>query len=780
MTKNQGRICHSLLPILLALSLSGAKGSPKAEIILPEPAAPFAGVIGQTYANSKPSFPKPARAPAGAPNVLLVLTDDVGFGAASTFGGPVPTPNLDRLAAHGLKYNRFHTTSVCSPTRAALLTGRNPHNVGSGSVPDLATGFPGYSNTLPRSAATLAEVLKLNGYNTAMFGKHHNVQPGAGSAAGPFDQWPTGLGFEYFFGFIRAETDQFSPVLYRNITPIDAPKDRILDAALVDDAITWVHNQQAAAPDKPFLLYLAPGTAHAPHQAPSEWIARFRGKFDQGWDRLREQTLARQKGLGVVPQATILAPRPEGVPTWDSLSDDEKRVSARMMEVFAAMLAHQDHQFGRLIDELERTGELENTLVIFIEGDNGGSAEGGISGAENWMATFANGATEKVTDLLSRIDGLGGPNTYGNYPVGWAWATNAPFPWMKKIASHLGGTRNGMVISWPSRIKERGIRSQYHHVVDIAPTILEAAGISAPTIVNGARQQRIDGISLAYSFDSPEAADRRTMQYYEMQGSRAIYNNGWIANTKPRKMPWTMSNPEGSPDDYVWELYDLDTDFSQSRDLAATYPKKLEQLRTLFEQEAQRNNVLPLDDRESHERARASQDIRMENPNGFVYWGKDISVTDDVAPPMRGVSFSIMADVIIPNGSANGVLLARGSRFGGWSFYLKNGRPAAHHAFTQQKQHQFEIISPLALVPGKASIRYDFDYDGGGIGKGGLLRISIDGKEVVRGRIDRTVTNTAGLGEMFDVGRDTGNQVLDYGGPSNFTGDIQRLEVKSN
>lgn len=745
------------------------------EFVLPKPPAPFTGTIGRTYADSTPAFPAPVRAPAGAPNVLLVLTDDVGFGAVSTFGGPVPTPALGKLAARGLRYTRFHTTSVCSPTRAALLTGRNAHSVGAGAVPDLATGYPGYSNTLPRSAATIAEILKLNGYNTAMFGKHHNVQPGAGSAAGPFDQWPTGLGFEYFYGFVRAETDQFSSALYRGTSAVEAPKDKILDEALVDDAIDWVHNQQAAAPDKPFLVYLAPGTAHAPQQAPAEWIARFRGRFDPGWDQMREETLARQKTLGVVPKDTRLTPRPDGIPAWDSLSRDEQRIAARMMEVFAGMLAHQDHQFGRLIDELERMGELQNTLVIFIEGDNGGSAEGGIAGAENWMGTFANGATESVDDLLSRIDHLGGPDTYGNYPVGWAWAMNAPFQWTKKIASHLGGTRNGLVISWPSHIRSRGVRSQFHHVIDIAPTILEVVGLSQPAIVNGARQQPVDGISMAYSFEASDAPGQRTTQYFEMQGSRAIYHDNWFVNTIPRKLPWTMSNPKGSPDDYAWELYHLDEDFSQSQDVAAAHPEKLKELRAIFETEAERNSVLPLDDRESHQRARAAQEVGRAGRDRFVYWGRNISVTDDAAPPMGGVSFSIVAEVILPAGDARGALLARGSRFGGWSFYLKDGCPVAHHALTQT-QH-FEVAASTAIAPGAAVIRYDFDYDGGGLGKGGVMRISVDGREIARGRIERTTTIAAGLGETLDIGRDTGNEVADYGGESAFTGEIRKIEV---
>lgn len=761
----------------LCVAVVPALAAPASDVVLPRPAEAFEGTIGKTYSDSIPAFPAPQKAPANAPNIVLVMTDDVGFGAASAFGGPVPTPNLDQLARTGVRFNRFHTTAVCSATRAALLTGRNHHQVGAGAVADLATGFPGYSNTVPRSAATIAEVLKLNGYNTAMFGKHHNVQPGATSAAGPFDQWPTGLGFEYFYGFVRAETDQFAPILYRGTERAVTPEGEVLDKVLVDDAVRWVHNQQAAAPDKPFFLYLAPGTAHGPQQAPAEWIRRFRGKFDQGWDRLREETLRRQIAEGIVPKGTRLAPRPPGVPSWASLSPDERKVAARLMEVYAGMLAHQDNQFGRLMAELQRMGERDNTLVVFIEGDNGGSAEGGLRSGSNWMEAFGNGGREDLSGLVSRIDELGGPNSYPIFPVGWGWATNAPFPWVKKIASHLGGTRNGLVVSWPGHITGAGsVRSQFHHVIDIAPTLLEAAGIAAPNVVNGERQMPLDGVSMTYALTTPDAPDRRTTQYFEMQGTRAIYDHGWLASTTPRKLPWVMSNPQGSPLDYQWELYDLRSDFSQSRDLAKKEPQRLAWLKALFDSEARRRQVFPLDDRESYQRAIASQTVTGVAKQ-YVYWGADVSVTDDVAPPLRTRSFSLIADVNIPGQGGSGVLAAYGGRFGGWSFYLKDGKPMLRHNLSNRPETQTTIASGTVLPAGSAQVRFDFDRDSTQFGSGGLVRISANGTELARGRLERTVITVSGLGETFDIGRDTGDAVVAEAGANPFNGTISKVTV---
>ena len=764
---------------LFALMMSSAAPL-TAQTVLPAPAQPFAGTIRDTYADSTPAFPKPATAPAGAPNVFLIMTDDVGFGAASTFGGPIPTPNLDRLAAGGLVYNRFHTAAMCSPTRASLLTGRNHHAVGNAVVSDIATGYPGYWSMIPNSAATVAEILRQNGYNTAMIGKHHNIPQQQTSFAGPFDQWPTGLGFEQFYGFIGGDTEQWTPKLYRGNAPAPQKYDQdpsyILDRDLADEAIGYVRAQKAAAPDKPFFLYYATGSAHAPHQAPAEWIEKFRGKFDKGWDAIHDETLRRQIAMKIAPAGTKATPRIADIPAWNSLSTDQKRVYARMMEVYAAMLAYQDAQFGRVLDELERMGESGNTLVMFIEGDNGASSEGSMQGSTNELGTFANGVREDMAWLTSMVDKLGGKDSYGHFPVGWAWATNAPFPWMKQIASHLGGTRNGLVISWPERIKERGVRSQFAHVTDIMPTILEAAGIAAPQSVNGVAQQRIDGVSLAYSFNDARAAEQHDTQYFEMIGTRAIYHKGWLASTTPARKPWTMGGSDRSPMAYDWELYDLTKDFAQSRNLASRYPEKLKELQALWTAEARKNNVFPLDDRQTHDRAAAAKIAFAPKRQSFTYWGKGLNVAQEVAPVIRGRSFSIVADVEIPAGGGNGPLVAQGSKFGGWSFYLKDGKPAAHMAASQQPIHQFQVTASEALPAGPAQIVYNFDYDGG-MASGGLMRIEVGGKEVARGRIERTILVPAGLGETFDIGDDSGATVIDYPKGRHFDGEIRKVEV---
>ncbi|MEZ4281547.1 MAG: arylsulfatase [Myxococcota bacterium] len=770
--------------------------------VLPKPEAPFGGTIGATLADSKSSFPAPIAPPAGAPNVLVVLTDDVGFAAASTFGGPVPTPSLDRLAREGLVYNRFHTTAMCSPTRAALLTGRNHHAVHNGIVANLTTGFPGYDNLLPKSAATIAEILRQNGYNTAMFGKHHNAPEHHVSAAGPFDLWPTGLGFEYFFGFMAAETNQFTPALYRGITPLsihdgtsgeaEAAEPRVLDEVLTDDAILWLHNQQAAAPGKPFFLYYATGTAHAPLQAPADWIAKFEGRFDTGWDRMRADIVARQKKQGIVPRGTVNTPRPEGIPAWKDLTPEQRRINARFMEVYAGMLAHQDHQFGRLLGELERMGLAENTLVVFIEGDNGASAEGGLHGSMNPMSNFANGTREDEQAILARLGAIGGPQAVPNWGYGWAWATNAPLRLTKSYASHLGGTRNGMVLAWPARIESRGIRPQFSHVTDIVPTILEAVGIAAPEVVNGVPQQPMDGIDLAYTFDAPKAPERHRVQYFEMLGNRAIYADGWLASTTPASAPWDAVRSTKSPADYAWELYDLRRDFSQGRDLAAREPEKLAELQALFLEEAKRNQVLPLDNRLSMDRflAAASQ---LRKSRSYTYWGPDISVPVVSAAPILNRSFTITAEIVTPAvrasqtsstpkaaaeaPAANGVVVALGSRFGGWSFHVERGVPVALMAASQLEGDQSRVAASSGLPTGRSILAYQFVSDGG-VNAGGELIIRIDGREVGRGRIARTISKLPEMTDTFDIGFDADTPVSDaYEPPGRFDAEIRRVDV---
>lgn len=766
----------AVLGLILAPQAALAAGG---GTVLPSPPKPFAGKIGADVQHSVPAYPANVSAPAGAPNIVLVLTDDVGFAAASTFGGPIPTPHLDQLAARGLKYNAFHTTAMCSPTRASLLTGRNHHSVGSGTIVELSTGYPGYWSVIPRSAASVAEILRYNGYNTAFFGKHHNVPLSQGSAAGPFDLWPTGLGFEYFYGFVGGEMDQWNPVLFRGTSRVDLSHkdhDYILDRDLADDAIHWIHNQKAAAPAKPFFLYYAPGSAHSPHQAPAEWVKKFRGQYDQGWDKLREEIFARQKASGVIPASALLTPRPEGIPAWESLSSDRKRVSARLMEVYAAMLAYQDAQIGRLLDELERMGQLENTLVIFIEGDNGASAEGGVDGMSNNVAMQVNRGEESMGWLLKILDELGGKTTHEHYPVGWAWALNTPFPWLKQYASHLGGVRNGLVVSWPARIKKTGeVRPQYAHVIDIMPTILEAVGVAQPDIVNGVKQQRVDGISMLYTFDNASAPDRRKTQYFEMLGNRSLYHDGWLASTTPKRKVWDFSLAPLSEQDYAWELYNLRDDYSQARNLASQEPARLKEMQALWMEEARRNNVLPVDDRMVGRLGGDGLALAARDAT-YLYWGGNISVTHGVSPALPGRSFSITAEVELPATKGHGVLVADGSKFGGWSFYLEDGKPVAHHAFSQQPKDQYRVASSSAIPAGPALIRYAFDYDGG-VGKGGTMRISVNGEQVAGGRIERTV-NMPEFSETFDIGQDTGGPVVPaYEGRDRFSGAIKKVEV---
>jgi arylsulfatase A-like enzyme len=773
-----------LLSSVAIMPIRAQQALPAEGSVLPRPPQPFKGKLAPTEQESSKAFPSPLEASADAPNILLVMTDDVGFAASSTFGGPIPTPNLDRLAAHGLKYNEFHTTAICSATRAALLTGRNHQAVGTAAIVEVTSPYPGYNGIIPKSAATVARILRGNGYSTAMFGKHHNVPSAELSVAGPFDHWPTGLGFDHFYGFIGGDSDQYQPALYQGTTPLDGshrPADYILEKDLTDHAIDWLHNQKAAAPDKPFFIYYAAGSTHAPHQAPTDWIARFRGKFAAGWDEQREQTLARQKAMGIVPANTDLAARPAQIPSWDSLSEEEKRVDARYMEVYAGMLAYEDAQFGRLLDEIDRMGLSDNTLVVFIEGDNGASGEAGPKGTPNELAHVQADDDEKQATqwLAQNLDLMGGPKTYESYPIGWALAMDTPFPWVKQIASHLGGVRNGLVISWPARIKRQGeLRTQYHHVIDIMPTLLDAAHVKAPARVDGIAQQRIDGISMTYTFDAPDTPSTRHTQYYEMLGNRGIYHDGWLANTIPRNMPWniTQMRPGSDVTTYKWELYDLSTDFSQSHDLAAKDPQKLEVMQALFDTEGRRNNVYPIQD--SGARYRAVQMARfLKTPlkTRYVYWGRDIQLTFATMPPIFAMPFSIEADVEVRDGDANGVIVAAGSVFGGWSFYLKDGKPVAYAAASQLPGQQFRVAAPQALPAGTNKVRFDYAASQG---NRGVMTIFVNGLEVAHGDIAHAPTTPAGIGETFDIGRDSNVPVSDeYQNEGVFTGEIKRVQV---
>jgi len=748
--------------VATALPKAAAAETPKE---LPPPEPPFEGKIGRTVKDSTPDFPKMIEAPAGAPNVLLILTDDVGFGASSVFGGPIQTPNFQRVADSGLRYNMYHTTALCSPTRAALITGRNHHSVASGDITEMATGYPGYNSLVPKSAGSVGAVLKENGFNTAWFGKMHNVPDWMSSQAGPFDLWPSGLGFEHFYGFLGGDSDQWHPALYENTTPIEpylGNPNYILDVDLADKAIAWMRLQHALAPNRPWLLYYATGTAHAPHHAPKNWIARYQGQFDQGWDKVREETLARQVRLGVVPPNTRLTARPEQIPAWDTLSADQKRLYARMMEVYAGALSHADYNIGRLLDAVEQSGQMDNTLVIFMMGDNGASAEGTLQGTTNEVGTAANGVQESLPFLLSMIDELGGPRTYNHYPVGWAHAMDAPMQWTKQIASHFGGSRNGLAISWPARIKDRGgLRSQFCHVIDIVPTIYEAAQITPPDELYGIKQKPLDGISLVYTFNDASVPTRHNTQYFEMIGNRAIYKDGWMASTTPLRLPWVTSGFEPNPDDFKWELYNINEDFSQADNLADKYPDKLKELQDAFDVEAKKYNVYPLD---SSFASRADPAIRPSLTRGrseFVYFPGMIRIPEGSAPDFKNKSWTLAADVTVPQSGASGVLATIGGRYGGWVLMMQDSKPLFAYAYSNQAQHKYRVGSDQPLAPGNHIIRVKFAYDGGGIGKGATATLLVDENQVAEGRIEHTVPVRFSLDETFDIGQDTGTPVLD-------------------
>jgi arylsulfatase len=725
---------------------------------------------------------EPLRPPAGAPNVLIVLLDDVGFGSSSAFGGPISMPTAERLAAGGLKFNRFHTTAMCAPTRAALLTGRNHHSVGMGAVPDIATSSPGYSSVRPDDCAPLALTLKLNGYSTAQFGKCHEVPFWETSPMGPFDRWPTGSGFEHFYGFIGGETNQYYPALYEGTTAIEPPRTPEEGYHLTEDlterAIAWVRQQKALMSDKPFFLYFAPGAAHAPHHVPKEWIERYRGRFDDGWDALRERTLARQKELGVVPPETELSARPEEIPAWDDMPEELKPILRRQMEVFAGFLEHTDHHVGRLIDALEDLEVLDDTLVYYIIGDNGSSAEGTPKGTFNELFVF-NGAAQLETPefLASKIDDFGGPAAFNHFAAGWAHATDAPYQWTKQIASHWGGTRNGTIVHWPGGIQARGeIRSQFHHVIDVATTILEVAGVPEPAFVNGIEQQPLHGASMRYCFDDAAAAERRETQYFECMCNRGIYHKGWTAVTR-HSTPW-VPEPLNPLEGDVWELYDTNTDWNQAHDRATEMPEKLEELKRIFMFEAVKYGVFPLDDRriERFNPDLAGRPTLIRGHRQLLFSGM-VRLTESSLLNVKNKTHAVTARFAVPAGGANGVLVAEGGEFGGWSLYLCDGRPAyCYNLFGMTRYH---VEGAGAVAEGDHQLRMEFAYDGGGFGKGGTVTLYLDGGEVAHGRVDATVPMVFSLDETADVGRDMGTAVSDRytSDDSHFSGDIDWVEI---
>ncbi len=752
--------------------------------VLPILPRPFAGAVDTNASQSKPDFPVEVEAPKGAPNVLIILTDDVGWGASSTYGGPISTPTFDKLAARGLRYTQFHTTALSSPTRAALISGRNHHHVASGVITEMATGFDGYTSLVPKSCASIGEILKDNGWNTGWWGKMHNVPDWKSSTSGPFDLWPNGLGFEYFYGFLGGDSHQWRPALYQNTTPVEpyiGHPDYILDKDLADNAIAYIRKHNSVSPQRPFFAYYCTGTAHAPHQAPKEWIAKYKGKFDQGWEKVREETYSRQKQLGLIPQNTKLTARNPRVPIWENLTADQTKLYAHEMEVYAGALAYADYNIGRVIGAVEETGQLDNTIVIYIMGDNGASAEGTEQGTTNEVGTSGNGFAEDMPFLMSQMDKLGSMYTYNHYAYGWALAMDAPYQWTKQVASHFGGTRNGMVISYPKLIKDKGgIRTQFHHVIDIVPTILELCGIPQPKRVNGVDQSPMDGVSMAYTFTDAKAPSKRNTQYFEMMGNRAIYHDGWVACTTPSRVPWEVISAEIKypSREFKWELYNIADDFSESDNLAEKEPQKLKELQDLFYEEARKNNVLPLD---ASMIARFDPAIRPSLTTGrttFKYYEGAVRIPEGSAPNFKNHSWSISADVNT-TAKSQGVLTTMGGYFGGFALLVKDGKPMFMYRGTNQPQWLVTVQSPQTLGAGTHNITIDFVYDGGGPGRGANLVLSVDGKQVGQKRTERTIAARFSLDETFDVGEDTGTPVefAVYDVPFKFTGELKELRV---
>ena len=727
--------------------------------------------------NATPPQRFEVKAPSKAPNVVIVLIDDMGFGASETFGGPVHMPNMDRLAGSGLKYNRFHTTALCSPTRVALLTGYNHHSNNAGSIMETATTFPGNTGVRPQSITPMAEVLRQNGYNTAAFGKYHETPPWEISNSGPLDRWPTHSGFEKFYGFIGGETNQWAPLIYDGTTQVELPDDPKyhFTTDMTNQAISWVRFQQALTPDKPFFIYFAPGATHAPHHVPQEWAEKYKGKFDQGWDQVRAQTLARQKEMGLVPQNTQLAPKPTDIKDWDKLSADEKKLFTRQMEVYAGFGEQTDYEIGRLMATMEELGVMDNTLFIYIAGDNGASAEGQMNGMFSEM-TYFNGVPETVPDMLKHYDEWGSESTYPHFAAGWAVAMDAPFAYTKQVASDFGGTRNGMVIHWPDGIKAKGeLRTQFSHVIDIAPTVYEATKIPAPKVVNGITQDPIEGSSLVYSFDAATAKEQHTVQYFEMFGNRGIYKDGWMARTIHRAA-WLQTPPHSLQQD-VWDLYNTNEDFSLSNNVATQNPAKLKELQELFMSEAEKYHVLPIDDR-LLERTNAELMGRptvMGDRTSVTYGEGMKGMGVDIFIDLRNTSYTITSEVEIGE-KGNGVIVCQGGRFGGLSFYMKEGKPAFSYNYLGLESTT--LMAKKALKPGKYTLVYDFRYDGGGPGKGGTGIISVNGEKVYEGKLSKTQPGIFSVDDLADVGVDDGTHVADYGASSKFSGKISKVNIE--
>ncbi|MBB4802600.1 arylsulfatase [Flavobacterium nitrogenifigens] len=749
-------------------------------IHLPPPDFNFTGHKGRTYMDSDPpQFPQPVKAPKGAPNVVLILLDDAGFGQFSTFGGGITSPTMDKLAAEGLRYNKFHTTALCSPTRAALITGRNHHSASFGVITEIATGYDGYTCVLPKNCATIGEVLSQNGYMTAWIGKNHNTPPWETSQAGPFDHWANGLGFDYFYGFNAGDMNHWNPVLFenRNLVPASTDPNYHMTIDLADHAISLVRKVKSIAPDKPYFLYVAPGATHSPHHAPKEWIDKFKGKFDMGWDAYRQETFERQKKLGVIPADTKLTPRPESLPAWSSLNADQKRLYSHMMEVFAGYGAHCDYEMGRIVDAIKQMPDADNTIIIYIAGDNGSSAEGGIEGSVN-ENLFFNGISEKWQDNIKEIDELGGPKHFNHFTAEWAWAMNTPFQWTKQVASHFGGTRNPMIVSWPAKIKDKGgIRSQFTHTIDIVPTIYEMIGIQAPESVNGITQKPIEGVSFAYTFSDAKAKEKHSTQYFELGCNRGIYHDGWMASAMSF-VPWNPNRAGFDPDKQKWELYKVDEDFSQANDLAAKNPQMLRQLQDMWWVEASKYNVLPLDWRVT-ERFNSELMGRPSlggNQKELTYYPGQVALPDAACPRLLNKSWSITADIEVPENGAEGMIVTQGGIVGGYGLYIQNGKPS--FVYNNLALERPTISGKDALPKGKVKLLVNFKYEGkeNEVGKGATVSLSVNGSQVAQGHLDRTIPAQISLGEGLDVGMDIGSAVdFNYKLPFAFTGKIEKV-----
>jgi len=775
----------------MAQQINGVPGAPSAtETIdgkyLPPPPPKFGGEINLGAEQSKPYWPPTVVPPKGAPNVLLIMTDDQGYGVSGTFGGVIPTPSMDRIASAGLRYTQFHSTALCSPTRAALITGRNHHSVGFGVIGEMSTGYPGYDSVIGPESATIGTILKQNGYATSWFGKNHNTPTYQYSKAGPFDQWPIGMGFEYFYGFMGGETDQWTPYLFQNtsqIFPWIGKPGYNLTTDMADEAIAHIKDLNAAAPEKPFFVYYVPGGTHSPHQPTKEWIDKFKGKFDMGWNALRDQIVANQKRLGVIPANTTLTPWPDDIlPKWDTLSADEKKLFAHEAEVFAAYVAYTDNEIGRVIQSVEDVGKLDNTLIIYISGDNGTSAEGTLLGTPNQMTAYNGILKLPIPEMMKAYDAWGSAATYPHMSVAWSWAFDTPFKWTKQVASHFGGTRQGMVMAWPGHIKDAGgIRTQFHHMIDIVPTILEATGIQAPLVVNSVAQKPIEGVSMAYTWDKANAnvPSTRATQYFEMFGNRAIYHDGWIAATTPPAPPWLLGTaklPE-VVNGYKWELYNIAEDYSEFNDLAAKNSDKLRELQELFLVEATKYNVFPLDN-SILPRIVTPRPSATAGRTLFTYSGEMAGMPVSDAPDILNKSYTITADVEVPQGGGEGMLATLGGRFGGYGLYLLKGKPVFTYNLVDLERFRWE--GQQALTPGKHTIVFDFTYDGPGFGKGGTGVLRVDDKEVASKKVPHTIPFLMAIDETFDVGVDTRTGVddNDYQVPFRFTGKLAKLTVK--